>query len=504
MQLPKSIKILILPICLIMFSASLLNVMQPDEAHAAKMASTSTNALEIDEYVESMMDKLSIPGVAVGVVKGNETVYLKGYGISGNDQQPVTPQTPFVLGSSSKSFTALAIMQLVEQGKIDLEAPVKRYLPKFELADKEASETILVKHLLSHNSGLSTSAGRIAFSNKFSTIAELITNSKDIPLTEPVGSTYQYSNLNYDLLGGIIEAVSGLSYADYIQNQVFNPLDMKNSYTSKTEAQKNGLAVGHQSFFGVMRPVNQTVNQSMLPSAYLISSAEDMANYLNAQINKGKFQDRSVATAESINIMHRPAVEDPSIGGFYGMGWEIVNNVVQHAGDVESFHSDMLLDGDTGIIVLINAHDYLVRGPQFGKIASGILEIMNDREPSNNNVGSITGTYLVIDLVCAAAVILLGVSIFRLFRWNNRKRFTTLRITTFALFLVIFNVLVPVVILYGLSHYVAPWSVVFSFLPGLGQLAFILSILSIGIGAAKAVRLGRSLKTGIHEKISSS
>lgn len=169
-------------------------------AHA-EAAPLAVDTAQIDKFVETMREKLDIPGVAVGIVQGDQTVYTKGYGISGPDGQPVTAQTPFILGSVSKSFTALGIMQLVEQGKIDLDAPVQHYLPDFELADKEASKTILVRHLLNQNSGLSTLHGRSAFTNTMPTIDALIHNLKDTPLTEAVGNKFQYSNFNYDILG---------------------------------------------------------------------------------------------------------------------------------------------------------------------------------------------------------------------------------------------------------------------------------------------------------------
>ncbi|MEJ9160997.1 serine hydrolase [Paenibacillus graminis] len=485
-------KIQTLMIVLFMIAGSILPLLQTGTAHA-EAAPHAVDTATIDKFVESMLDKLDVPGMAVSIVKGDQTIYTKGYGHSGPDGQPVTPQTPFILGSSSKSFTALAIMQLVEQGKIDLDAPVQRYLPEFELEDKEASKTIRVRHLLNHNSGISTFHGRTAFSNTVPTIDELIHGLKNTPLTEPVGTQFQYSNANYDILGGIIQAVSGKSYAEYIQDHVYSPLDMKNSYTSTSEAKKHGLATGYQSIFGFMAPFEQPDNPSMLASAYLISSAEDMSHYVMAQLNGGKFHDISVATAESVAQMHQSAIKDPTTGGEYGMGWEIVHGVVQHPGDVESFHSDMKLDGNIGVAVLINAHDYLVRVSKLSMVADGILDIMHGREPVED-AGSITGTHILIDAGSAAVMITLGVSAFNLFKRKKSFRLTPLRISLFAFCLLLFNVLLPIAVLYGLSHIFAPWSVVFSFLPGLGHLAFILSILSLGIGAAKLIVLVHNLR----------
>lgn len=101
----------------------------------------------IDRYVEKQMDETRMPGVALGIIKGDEIVHLKGFGEADSSGTAVTAQTPFIIGSMSKSFTALAIMQLVEDGKVELDAPVQRYLPWFRVADEEASRRIAVRHL---------------------------------------------------------------------------------------------------------------------------------------------------------------------------------------------------------------------------------------------------------------------------------------------------------------------------------------------------------------------
>src|SRR5690606_23471813 len=119
----------------------------------------------IDAYIQSRMQTANIPGLALGVVYGDEVVYLKGYGIAAPDGRLVTPQTPFILGSTSKSFTALAVMQLVEAGRIDLDVPVTTYLPWLRTSDAAASVQITVRHLLNQNSGLPTYAGRLGFAD---------------------------------------------------------------------------------------------------------------------------------------------------------------------------------------------------------------------------------------------------------------------------------------------------------------------------------------------------
>ena len=126
-------------------------------------AATSTGRPDfatIDSYVQAQLGASHIPGLALGIVQGDQIVHLKGFGKANDSGSAVTPQTPFLLGSLSKSFTALAVMQLVEAGKIALDAPIARYLPRFRVADPAASARITVRQLLNQTSGIATDTGR--------------------------------------------------------------------------------------------------------------------------------------------------------------------------------------------------------------------------------------------------------------------------------------------------------------------------------------------------------
>ncbi len=252
--------------------------------------SAAPDMAAIDSYVRSEMDAQRIPGLALGIVRGDRIVHLRGFGEADSSGRAVSPQTPFIIGSLSKSFTALAIMQLVEAGKVDLDAPVQRYIPWFRVADEAASARITVRHLLNQTSGLSTKTGRSfqgSGDTSDSALERAVRKLSTVQLTEPVGATHQYSTINYSVLGLIVQKVSGQSYERYIQEHVFGPLKMRHSFTSEAEAEPHGLATGHHYWFG--RPVVADVpyNRGLLPAGYLISSAEDMSHYLIAQLNDG-------------------------------------------------------------------------------------------------------------------------------------------------------------------------------------------------------------------------
>jgi len=318
----------------------------------------------IDAYIENQMAEHQIPGLALSIVHNDEIVYTQGYGVAGPDGTPVTPQTPFIIGSTSKSFTALAIMQLVEVGEIKLDASVHTYLPWFSMGGPETEGLITIRHLLTHTSGLSGPVSDKDVINPDTRDLALETHIReltDYELVIPAGEKYQYNNTNYDILGLIVQTVSGASFEDYVEEHIFSPLEMTNSYTSKSEAEENGLAVGHTYFFGYPKTsAKAPYPRRKLPSGFLISSAEDLGHYLIAQINQGSYGEVQILSPEFVTLMHQPAVETMDEGISYGFGWR--TNLVEgeqsvwHGGDASSFHSNLAFSPtrEWGAAVLIN------------------------------------------------------------------------------------------------------------------------------------------------------
>ena len=317
---------------------------------------------KIDAYIQSRMQAAHIPGLALGVVRGDQVVYLKGYGIAGPDGRVVTPQTPFILGSTSKSFTALAVMQLVEAGKIDLDAPVTTYLPWFRTADKAASARITVRYLLNQDSGLPVYEGREGLSENDQSDTALengIRQLAGVRLSHPAGQRYEYANENYNILGLIIQAVSASSYEEYIQSAIFTPLQMSHSAAAISDPAAKDLASGYRYWLFWPVAFDAPYPRRMTPAGFLISSAEDMTHYLIAQLNGGAYGKHQVVSPAGIAALHTAgATMNPTSA--YGMGWVIQHQPqatrFEHNGDTSNFHSNMLLlpDQQIGIVVLTN------------------------------------------------------------------------------------------------------------------------------------------------------
>ena len=305
----------------------------------------------VDDYLTAQMETAHIPGLSVAIVQGDQIVYLKGYGQADASGHSVTPQTPFIIGSISKTFTALAVMQLVEAGKVELDAPVQRYLPWFRVADPQASAQITVRHLLNHTSGLPQKADTFLWTDQDAGVLERsVRYLQTVQLARPIGQ-FGYSNANYQTLGLIVQTVSGEPYEAYIAQHIFAPLQMQTSFASQAEAQRHGMAAGYQWVFGFPIPATLPYIRAELPAGFLICSAQDMAHYLIAQMNGGQYRDRSVLSPQGIAFMQTRAAGVP-----YGNGWDNAGALVNQDGATANFQASIFFDPKARVGVFLAAN----------------------------------------------------------------------------------------------------------------------------------------------------
>lgn len=306
-----------------------------------------TNAL--DAVVMDQMSKHGLPGVALAVIENGEVIYQKGYGVDGNGD-PMTPQTKVFIGSQSKSFTALAVAQLAEQGKLDLNAPVQTYIPWFKVDDEEASGKITVNHLLHHTSGLSDSGYGVVLPIETSP-EEAVRSLSTAKLTAPVGRTFQYFNMGYTVLAYLVELKSGLSFADYVQVNILTPLGMESS--SATPEAITDMPKGHTRIFGFSIPAKEDIPVYGVGEGWIVSTASDMAFYAIEFMAKNP----TLVSEESMNRILTPGT------GFSGMGWFIYDNgsKIVHGGANQTFRTEVNLYPHEGrAFVLLTNQGYQV------------------------------------------------------------------------------------------------------------------------------------------------
>ena len=445
---------------------------------ASPTPQVETDFAAIDSYVTEQMNNLGIPGIALGIVQEGEIAHLQGFGAADSSGRAVTPQTPFYIGSLTKSFTALAVMQLVEAGKIDLDAPVQTYLPWFELADKDASAKITVRNLLNQTSGMSRKDGNRFWADQ-QEIEEAVRGLNTVQLTYPVGTTYQYNNFNYIIAGLIIEKVSGQSYADYITQHIFEPLDMRHSYADRALALADGLSDGHIYMFGQVFRDERVRSPAALPSGFLMVSAEDMTHFAMAQLHEGRYGDASILSPQGIAEMHAPAVLEGG-SSYWGIGWDISEfegmSVITRAGDTGHFHSLIFLmpEKGLGIILLVNASGFeQMKSQVFDQVALGVFNMLNGKPAAPVSVPFIMH-FLYWSILFIPVLQILGI----VFVWQKRQR---MKIWGVVLTVILNLAVVVVLLIYAQSE--MPLRSLLVFFPELGCFAIAVAVIGIGWSA---------------------
>ena len=319
-------------------------------------------AARMDAYLAANFPRAGAPGLAVAVGDAGGVRYLRTFG------DCPAADAPFVVGSLSKSFTAVAVMQLVEQGAVDLDAPASRYAPGYDVPDE-----VPVRSLLNQTSGFGA----------YDSLAE----AADGELGETFGA-FSYANANYDLLGRVVEGASGEDYARYLDEHVLEPLGMASTTADPARAEALGMVPGHRDWFGL--PVADGFRHAQgdgawggPASGYVASSVRDMASYLRMYLNGGMGGDGArVLSADSVRRMFLDRVPDPEGDTYYGMGWTSFSwddgeLVLSHDGQVENYTASMCLlpERGIGIVALSDANDNAGGNIRFFDLVGGVVSV---------------------------------------------------------------------------------------------------------------------------------
>jgi CubicO group peptidase (beta-lactamase class C family) len=306
------------------------------------------------------------------------------------------------------------VMQLVDAGKVALDAPVQRYLPQFQLADPDAAARITVRQLLTHTSGLPVSACE----REVSSIDDFVRTLRTVKIDRPIGSRHVYCSGNYNILGAMVQQISGEPFGSYLQQHIFQPLEMRHSYTSDVPARQDGLGQGHRWIFGFNRPMDY-FNPSGVPAGYVISTAEDMTHFLIAQANGGTYQGKRLLSSKALSSMQQPAV-DAGDGSSYGLGWQQGRiagvPMVYHLGGNYNMETVAMMDPRThrAVVLLINTQGLLGTGA-FRSIEGGVARLLDD-QPTGPAAMPIPTVYAIVDSVLVALTALTLLPLFRLAR----------------------------------------------------------------------------------------
>ncbi|WP_258805065.1 serine hydrolase domain-containing protein [Pseudarthrobacter sp. NS4] len=354
----------------------------------------------VDAFVQEQLDAIGLPGAAVVVVQDGVQVHSAAFGRADDSGRPMTADTPVLLASTTKSLTAIAVMQQVEAGRLRLDEPVQAYLPWFTMRDSRASG-ITVRHLLHQASGMA--AKDTAFEGSFAqhpeAIEEGVRNLADSPLAGVPGEAFGYANANFNILGLLVQEVTGQPFGDYMRQHVFEPLGMDHSHPARFAARADGAAAGYSLWFGTFwQQTEVPAPTTGMPSSTMYSSANDLGRELIMLLNEGQYRDHRVLQPESVQTMLRPEV--PVDGSkMYAMGWftrplvesvgpaEPVNEatlplLAEHQGEWGNSHTylAMVPSSRLGVALVINANDTAAPS-RLKAIDTNILRILHGQAP---------------------------------------------------------------------------------------------------------------------------
>ncbi|HVM44902.1 MAG TPA: serine hydrolase domain-containing protein [Candidatus Thermoplasmatota archaeon] len=389
-------------------------------AQPADPARAPLDAAAIDRYVADLREKTRLPGLALAIVRGNETLHLEGYGEAGPGGRPVTPETPFLVASVTKTYAGLAIMQLAEAGKLSLDDPVVLHIPWFRVADEDATRRITIAHLLSHSSGLPPfthgSFERVLGKPTPDVHEREVRHLAEVELLFPPGEGFVYSNVGFATLGLLVERVSGMSFEQYIESHVFAPLGMEHAHATRADAEADGVATGHRYRFGYPVPYSWSYTRAHTGGGFTYASAGDLAMYAAALLNGGELEGRRVLSAAGVAALHATRVTSPDDATRgYALGWFTGEmdgrRIVYHGGAAPDFLAQVLLvpEAKLGVVVLMNANDML--HSRFPNVALSVarMALGGEPEPATSAAGIHLTAYraiLVVDALLAAALVL--------------------------------------------------------------------------------------------------
>lgn len=333
----------------------------------------SVDQAALDALMKDALGYWRAPGAAIVVVRGDETVYAKGFGVRNvKTKEPVTAETIFAIGSTTKAFTTAAMAVLVDQGLMKWDDPVRKHLPEFRLSDPLANESVTLRDIVTHRTGL-IRHDMLWYNSPWSR-DEILRRIGLVPLTYPFRTTFQYQNIMFLAAGEAVAATAGLSYEDFVRKRIFQPLGMKTANFTMAEAESAANhASPHERRGDRSEPIAWRNVNNIGPAGSINASVSDLAPWIRMQLNGGVIDGKRLISAENVREMHTPQQvirlegrwkiffpESETLQLSYGLGWFINDfrghQLVMHGGTIDGFRAMIMLEpaAKIGIAVLTN------------------------------------------------------------------------------------------------------------------------------------------------------
>jgi CubicO group peptidase (beta-lactamase class C family) len=335
----------------------------------------TVQASSLETKFEQMMKDLHVPGAAIAIVKDGKVILSKGFGYRNVEKkQPVTPQTRFAIGSSTKAFGTFSLSLLAQQNKFDWDAPVQSYLPSFSLCDKLASDQITGRDLAAHRSGV----GRhdILWYSLPLSRKEIVEKIKHLPLDAPFRTNFLYNNLMYATTSSIVEKITNQTWEQYVTENMLQPLQMNHTNFSVIDSQHtDNYALPYTEKDGDTIEIPFRNIDTIGAAGNINSTIEDMAKWVLLHLNQGKIDDHQLLAPELLQQMYTPHNIVPDQPPFsipesplnsYGLGWFISSyrgyKIIHHGGNIDGFSAlaSFIPSENIGLVILTNVDGSLL------------------------------------------------------------------------------------------------------------------------------------------------
>jgi len=343
----------------------------------------------LEEYIEKTRVDWQVPGVGVAIVKDDKVIFAKGFGTANIEKnQLVTPKTLFAIASITKSFTTYIMGKLVEEHKLDWNAPVTQYIPIFRMYDKMITDHVMVRDIVCHRTGLPGHDLVWCIQNNF-TLEDFVKRLPYLENNKELRSTWQYNNLMYCAAGYLIEQITKKSWQENINDYIFQPLSMNRSNCSVIISQKDlDYATPYKNINDKITAIAFHNISNIGPAGAINSCVEEMANWMILHLNMGLWQNKQLMNALTMQELHSPQIfipyhDDTS----YALGWFIENyhehEFISHGGNIDGFTSELTLcpKEKIGVIILTNLDQTLL--PTI--LAHHVMDVMLKLEPQDMN-----------------------------------------------------------------------------------------------------------------------
>lgn len=380
-------------------------------------ADTNTDREAIDKFVTNYLDRNGLPGASIVVVKDGKVIYEKGYGHD-SEGKPLTEKSLMRIGSVSKSFTAFAVLQLVDEGKINLDDPIVKYLPELTMDDARLQK-VTIRHLLSHTSGIPNPT-IVPPANTLKAGVAYLSSWK---LKWQPGDKHLYSNANYWILAQMVDVVSGMEFSEYLKQNIFSPLGMDDTLSATNSGDPvEGLSQGYITAYGTALPWTE-LEQMFSGSGGVISTAADMGKWLSMHTNEGKNVNGERLLSKSLlEESYSPQPGSPQ----YGLGWSLSSSNVKparisHSGMLSTIQAQQDIVPSSGYAVAVMLNSFTITFEHSYEISSGIIKLTEGEKPDikapmpkiiDLSLGFMTLIYLILGIR----------GILRSKEWSNRRK----------------------------------------------------------------------------------